>query len=119
MFTIQQVADKTGLTAHTLRYYEKCGLIDEVERDGNGYRIYQSDDLGRIQMLCCLRRTGMSIADMQTYAQLMRAGDHTVNQRRAVLENHREQVEAQIDELHDMLEYITYKIDLYARAENQ
>jgi DNA-binding transcriptional MerR regulator len=117
MFTIQQVADKTGLTAHTLRYYEKCGLIDPVERDANGYRIYHGDDLGRINMLCCLRRTGMSIADMQTFAQLMRAGDNTFNQRRIVLENHQKQVEAKICDLQDMLKIIQHKIDFYAQAE--
>lgn len=116
MFTIQQVADKTGLTAHTLRYYEKCGLIDPVERDVNKYRIYHEHDLGRINMLVCLRRTGMSIADMQTFAQLMRAGDHTFNQRRVVLEHHREDVEAQICELQDMLKIIQHKIDFYSQA---
>lgn len=119
MFTIQQVADKTGLSAHTLRYYEKCGLIDTVDRDNNGYRIYHEHDLGRIQMLCCLRRTGMSIADMQTFASLMRAGDHTFKQRQIVLENHREQVEVQIDELQDMLKIIDHKIDFYAKAETR
>lgn len=117
MFTIQQVADKTGLSAHTLRYYEKCGLIDPVERDANKYRIYHEHDIGRIHMLVCLRRTGMSIADMQTFAQLMRAGNHTFHQRRVVLENHREQVEAQICELQDMLKIIQHKIDIYAQAE--
>ena len=117
MFTIQQVSEKTGLTAHTLRYYEKCGLIDPVDRDTNGYRMYQGDDLGRINMLCCLRRTGMSIADMQTFAELMRSGDHTFYQRRVVLENHREQVETQICELQDMLKIIQHKIDFYAQAE--
>lgn len=117
MFTIQQVADKTGLSAYTLRYYEKCGLIDTVDRDGNGYRLYDEHDLARIQMLCCLRRTGMSIADMQTYAELLRAGDHTVNKRRALLEHHREEVETQICELQDMLKIIDSKINLYAQVE--
>jgi len=116
MFTIQQVADKTGLTAHTLRYYEKCGLIDPIERDDNGYRSYNDDDMARIQMLCCLRRTGMSIKDMQRYAQLLRTGDDTVNDRRVLLENHRQQVEEQICELQDMLKILDNKISLYMTA---
>ena len=116
MFSIQEVADKTGLTAHTLRYYEKCGLIDDVERDEHGYRVYHEDDLGQIHMLVCLRRTGMSIADMQTFAELMRAGDHTFNQRRILLENHHKQVEAQICELQAMLKIVQHKIDFYANA---
>ena len=118
MFTIQQVADKTGLTAHTLRYYEKCGLIDTVERDEHGYRSYSQDDMARIQMLCCLRRTGMSIKDMQRYAILLRAGDHTTEQRRILLEKHRQEVEAQICELTEMLKIIDHKIDLYMPVEN-
>ena len=117
MFTIQQVSDKTGLSAYTLRYYEKCGLIDTVDRDGNGYRLYDEHDLARINMLCCLRRTGMSIADMQSYAELVRVGDQTMCQRRALLEQHREEVEAQICELQDMLKIIDNKINLYAQAE--
>ena len=116
MFTIQQVADKTGLSAYTLRYYEKCGLIDTVERDGNGYRLYDEHDLARIQMLCCLRRTGMSIADMHSYAELLRAGDDTTDERRALLEHHRQAVETQICELQAMLKIIDGKINLYAHA---
>jgi len=119
MFTIQQVADKTGLTAHTLRYYEKCGLIGDVDRDDNGYRNYSSDDMARIQMLCCLRRTGMSIKDMQRYARLLRNGEQTVDKRRVLLEEHRREVETQICELQDMLKIIDGKIRLYATVDDE
>lgn len=118
IYTIQHISDITGLTAHTLRYYERNGLIDPIERDANGYRTYNEDDLGRINMICCLRRTGMSIADMQSYASLVRAGEHTTDQRRALLENHREQVETQIEELHDMLDIIKHKIAHYTPVES-
>ncbi len=114
MFSIQQVADKTGLSAHTLRYYEKCGLIDTIERDGNGYRIYTDDNMARIQLLCCLRRTGMSIKDMQSFAELLRTGNQNIPQRLNILESHREQVEEQICELQSMLKVIDSKIQFYS-----
>ena len=118
MFTIQQVADKTGLSAHTLRYYEKCGLIDTIERDEHGYRSYSPSDMARIQMLCCLRRTGMSIKGMQRYATLLRSGDHTTDERRVLLQKHRREVETQICELTEMLKIIDHKIDLYTPIEH-
>ncbi|MCA9976226.1 MAG: MerR family transcriptional regulator, partial [Anaerolineales bacterium] len=63
--TIQEVAEMTGLTAHTLRYYEKIGLLESIDRHGNGHRRYDEADLGWIHFLKLLRGTGMPIQQMQ------------------------------------------------------
>ncbi len=111
--TIAQVADITGLSVHTLRYYERVGLIHTIDRADNTHRRYTEDDIGWISFLIKLRATGMSIQDMQIYAQLQREGDDTLPQRVAMLETLQQQVELHIRELNDHLELIRYKISHY------
>ncbi len=108
--TIQEVAARTGLSVHTLRYYERIGLLDPVSRTTSGHRRYISDDLAWIGFLQCLRATGMSIQQMQTYAALRRQGDAEVSGRLAFLEAHQQQVLANIRELEGNLAVIEKKI---------
>ena len=112
--TIQQVALETGLSEHTLRYYERVGLIHPINRAENTHRRYSRDDLGWIDFLKKLRATGMSIQDMQIYAELQRQGEATLPQRLEMLKDLRQQVEAHMSELHDHLNVICYKINLYS-----
>jgi DNA-binding transcriptional MerR regulator len=112
--TIQQVAEATGLSGHTLRYYERIGLIHPIDRAGNTHRRYTQDDVGWIEFLMRLRATGMSIQDMQTYAQLQREGDATLPQRVAMLRTLRQKVEQHIGELNAHLDLICYKIEFYS-----
>jgi len=116
-FTIQQAAERTGLTAHTLRYYERIGLLEDVHRAENGHRQYTEDDLGWIHLLKCLRATGMPIAQMKDYAELTREGSHTVEDRLDMLENHRRSVIEQIAELQAYLTMIDNKINYYAQEQ--
>jgi DNA-binding transcriptional MerR regulator len=111
--TIQQVAEATGLSEHTLRYYERIGLIHAINRAENGHRRYSPDDVGWIDFLNKLRATGMSIQQMQRYAELQREGDSTLPERLEMLKAHRSQVEAQLDELYDHLKVIRYKVEVY------
>jgi DNA-binding transcriptional MerR regulator len=113
--TIQEAADRTGLTAHTLRYYERIGLIHEVRRGTDGRRRYSPDDLNWLGFLTKLRTTGMPIRDMCRYAELLREGDHTVGARKEMLEAHRVRVAARIAELQQDLKVLDYKIDNYAK----
>lgn len=116
--TIQQVAAATGLSVHTLRYYERCDLIAPVGRAANGHRRYSSNDLRWIEFLNKLRLTGMPIRQMQQYAALMRAHpDSAFHQRRQLLETHRENVLAQIQQLQDNLAVIDWKIQHYSQLE--
>jgi len=113
--TIQEVARATGLSAHTLRYYERVGLIHAIGREQNSHRRYTSDDVGWIDFLTKLRATGMSIRDMQRYAALQRRGDETLTERVEMLKALRDKVEAHMDELNEHLKLIYYKIEIYQK----
>ena len=114
--TIQEVANSTGLTAHTLRYYERIGLIHPINREENTRRCYTADDVGWIDFLLKLRAIGMSIKDMQRYAQLQRQGDSTLPERVEMLKALRDKVELHIDEMNQHLKLIHYKIDYYQKV---
>jgi DNA-binding transcriptional MerR regulator len=111
--TIQEVSEATGLSAHTLRYYERIGLIHPIAREDNTRRLYTEQDIGWIDFLLKLRATGMSIKEMQRYAELQRQGDITLPQRVEMLKSLRQNVEARMSELNDHLKLICYKIEIY------
>ncbi len=111
--TIQEVSQATGLSAHTLRYYERIGLIHPIEREENTRRIYTEDDIGWIDFLLKLRATGMSIKEMQKYAKLQRQGDETLPQRVEMLKSLQAKVETRMSELNEHLKLICYKIEIY------
>jgi len=114
--TIQEVAQATGLTPHTLRYYERIGLIHPINREENTRRIYTADDVGWIDFLLKLRATGMSIKDMQRYAELQRQGNETLPERVEMLMSLRDKVETHIEEMNEHLKLIHYKIDYYSKV---
>ena len=115
-YTISEVAALTGLTAHTLRWYERIGLLQRVDRSHTGQRRYTERDLDWLHLVGRLRRTGMPVADMVRYAELVRAGEHTVPARRKLLEETRENVLARIAELRDTLTVLDHKIKIYAEG---
>jgi DNA-binding transcriptional MerR regulator len=111
--SIEEAAEVTGVSRHTLRYYERIGLLPPVERAASGHRRYSEDDLGWVRFLTLLRRTGMSIKDTQRFVELTRAGDHTIAQRVEVLVAHRAQLVERLAELNQHLDAIEMKIDIY------
>jgi DNA-binding transcriptional MerR regulator len=111
--TIQQVAEATGLSEYTLRYYESIGLIHPINRAENRHRRYGDDDIGWIDFLNKLRATGMTIQQMQEYAVLQRQGDVTLPQRVEMLKALRCQVEARMDELREHMKLLDYKVEIY------
>lgn len=113
--TIQEAAQATGLSAHTLRYYERLGLIHPISREQNTHRHYTADDVGWIEFILKLRATGMSIKDMQRYAELQRQGDSTLPERVEMLKSLRDKVEGHINELNEHLKLICYKIEVYQK----
>jgi DNA-binding transcriptional MerR regulator len=117
--TIQQAAHKTGLSVHTLRYYERNGLLEPVDRASSGHRRYSTDDLTRIEFLSRLRATGMPIRQMQEFTELFRQRPKAIAERRAILEAHQKQVQAHIEELTRNLELIQWKINHYQELEAQ
>ncbi|HEY9626425.1 MAG TPA: MerR family transcriptional regulator [Coleofasciculaceae cyanobacterium] len=115
--SIQQVAAVTQLSTHTLRYYERIGLLAPIERASNGHRRYSGQDITWIDFLTRLRATGMPIREMQQFAELRRQGDRSLTQRRHLLENHQQYVQQQLDELIQNLKVIQEKIQHYRKLE--
>ncbi|MFW6083702.1 MAG: MerR family transcriptional regulator [Gemmatimonadota bacterium] len=110
---IGELAEATGLSATTLRYYEDEGLIPMVQRNGAGHRRYRPDHVRWVGLLDRLRTSGMSIARMRRYAELAVRGDETAEERGRLLRRHRDELEARIGELQRCLEIVRKKIDLY------
>ncbi|GAA2364107.1 MerR family transcriptional regulator [Nonomuraea africana] len=113
VYTPAEVVEETGFSLDTLRYYEKIGLLAPVDRNAAGQRRFSEDDLGWLGTIRCLRDTGMPIAEMLRFAELVRAGDHTIADRIALLEEHDRRVSGQIDNLVERQRYIHHKISYY------
>ena len=112
--SISQVAAATGLTVHTLRYYERAGLmLEPVERASSRHRRYRPADVGWVDFLTKLRATGMPIARIREYARLLRLGPVTEPERLELLRTHREEVEAQLARTRTSLAAIEFKIAAY------
>jgi len=107
------------MTAHTLRYYERVGLIQPVERARNGHRRYSDADEAWIHFLHCMRATNMPIREMQRYAALREVGDSTSLERRKILEDHQAAIAAQIVELQRAHALLTHKIANYRKIEQR
>ena len=116
-FTIRTMADRCGMTAHTLRYYERVGLIQPVGRARNGHRRYSEEDAAWLNFLHCMRETNMSIREMQRYAALRDMGDATIEQRRRLLEEHQATIAGQIAALQKAHTLLTHKIANYKKIE--
>lgn len=116
--SIAEVALSTGLNAHTLRYYERIGLVDPVARGTGNQRRYDAADLAWLAFLQRLRATGMPVRDMQRFAELRRAGERTVTARRVLLQEHRHEVLERIVELQRDLDALTEKITHYQELEH-
>src|SRR5262245_47230140 len=112
--TIQRAAAETGLSADTLRYYERIGILPGIARSGSGHRRFSDEDMGWIKLVQCLRATGMPLEDLHRYAELMQVGDHTAAERLALLEAHRRRILADLEELSIALELVDRKITGYA-----
>jgi DNA-binding transcriptional MerR regulator len=115
--TIQQVAAATGITKHTLRYYERIGVLPRVTRTMSRHRRYSPEDVRWVQFLRKLQATGMPVRMMLEYARLRRQGERTFGERRALLEKHKADVEARLAELQSNLELIKWKIGKYRELE--
>jgi DNA-binding transcriptional MerR regulator len=114
--SIRKAAERTGITTHTLRYYERIGLVQPVARARSGHRRYGQGDLQWLELVKKLHATDMPIRRMLEYARLARRGDSTIAERRALLDAHRMEIEAKLARLGATLEAIEAKLELYDRA---
>ncbi|MDV3349909.1 MerR family transcriptional regulator [Leptolyngbyaceae cyanobacterium CCMR0082] len=115
--TIRQAAKATGLSIHTLRYYEKVGLLAPIYRASNGHRRYSAEDIAWLEFLVRLRETGMPIKKVIAFADLVRQHPNEVSERRVLLEEHRNQVKQHLEELTHHLQVINLKIEHYQQLE--
>jgi DNA-binding transcriptional MerR regulator len=118
LLTVQQAAEQAGLSGHTLRYYERVGLLMPVDRAPNGHRRYARDHLQLLQFLIKLRATGMPIEQMKTYAALIRVGEGNEGERLHLLREPEQRVLADIQALIDNLPVIDKKIEDYREVRN-
>ncbi len=109
---IKTISRLTGLSAHTLRYYEKIGLISSIDRDARGHRDYSERDVIWIAFIKRLKATCMPLDEIRTFADLRRQGEHTIDERVKLLENHHRRVEAQMRELIFNQQKIREKIEI-------
>ncbi|KTS36229.1 MerR family transcriptional regulator [Methylobacterium indicum] len=116
---IGELAARSGLTAHTLRYYERIGLLPYADRNRSSHRDYDASILTWIGFLTRLKTTGMPIREMVRYAALRNDGPATETERREMLERHRARVRAHVDELQESLLVLDTKIAGYAGADER
>jgi DNA-binding transcriptional MerR regulator len=110
-FTLQEVVQRSGLSEHTLRYYERIGLIDTVNRDNSSHhRRYTAEDVQKIEMLACLRTTGMSIEDMRKYFTQLKDGKAAADQQLALFEAQKKALERELAQKHEHLRYLEQKV---------
>lgn len=112
-----EVAEKTGFSIDTLRYYEKIGLLRNVGRTPGGRRRFTDHDLGLLRLLRCLRDTEMPIAEMLRFVDLLHEGQAGVGGRLAILAEHDRRVERQIHQLREHQRLIRHKIERYRTSE--
>ncbi len=110
---ISEVCEKCDVSQDTLRYYEKIGLIPPVERDERGIRDYGEIDLKWIEFIKCMRSAGMTIEQLLRYVQLFQQGNETIEARKEILQEQRNQLAARMAELQETLDMLDYKIEIY------
>ena len=113
-FTIDEAAQRMGMSKDTLRYYEKEGLLPPIAKGTNGHRRYTEDDLGWVKFLQLLRGTGMPIREMKSFVALTWAGDQTIAERVEVLERYRVALRERMAADVEHLKFLDYKIDVYS-----
>jgi DNA-binding transcriptional MerR regulator len=110
---IGEASEKTGVSVDTLRYYEKVGLVPAIQRDEHGVRDYTEANLRWVEFVKCMRQAGLPIEALTTYVSLVRAGDETVETRKAILEEQRGLLAERIKEMQRTMLYLDYKIRVY------
>jgi DNA-binding transcriptional MerR regulator len=115
--SIGQVAERTGLSVHALRYYEREGLlVDPVQRASGGRRIYSDWDVEWLELCLRFRASGMPVTTIRRYAELVRQGEGNEKERLALLRAHQEHVNSQIADLTACLDLITFKVRMYEES---
>ncbi len=113
---IAEVSEQFGISADTLRYYERVGLIPPVHRNEGGIRDYDELDLRRVDFIKCMRGAGLPVEVLIEYMDLVQQGDKTIEARKDILIEQRDLVAARLQEMQKTLERLNYKIEVYEKA---
>lgn len=113
MYSMKQVCEKTNLSYDTLKYYCNQGLIPNVKRDENNYRVFDDNDLNWIDSLSCLKKCGMSISLIKTYLNLCLKGKSSIPERQKILEFKLKELELKKKEIEDSINFVNWKLDFY------
>ena len=116
VYTVGEMAKMLGVTASTLRYYDKEGLLPFVQRSSGGIRMFQESDFEWLQVIGCMKKAGMSIRDIRQYIEMALAGDDTIDLRLAMFRRQREELQAQMEDLQHTMEMVDYKCWYYETA---
>lgn len=114
--TIAEVSKQYGLSQDTLRYYERVGMIPPVTRTAGGIRDYQEEDLGWVELAKCMQSAGLPVESLIEYVKLFREGDSTIEARRDLLAERREELLEQKRQIEETLDLLDYKISRYEEA---
>lgn len=115
-YTIKQVSDMTGIPSSTLRYYDKQGLLPGLTRRESGYRLFAESDLKMLQVLVCLKNSGLSIEEMKAFSKLVEKGDASLKERKALFETRRSLVLEQMRQIKKTLAVLDHKCAYYDKA---
>ncbi|AIQ57264.1 MerR family transcriptional regulator [Paenibacillus borealis] len=118
-YTIRDIVERTGITAYTLRYYEKEGVLPTVERDANGVRQFNDHYIECVETVQALRSTGLPLSEIKQYVELYKRGAPTLHLRKLMLFTQKSKVEEQLTRMLKMLEKINYKLALIDAQENK
>lgn len=117
-YSIKTIAQKSGLSQYTLRYYEREGVLPEVARDEHGNRCFDEEDLELISLICCLKDTGMPIAEIKQFISLSKEGVGTLPEQRKLLQAHKLQIDEKIKFFQSFAEKIDHKIAYFSSLES-
>ena len=117
VYTVREMAKLLGVTASTLRYYDKEGLLPFVERSSGGIRMFQESDIEWLQVIGCMKKAGMSIKDIRRYIEMALQGDDTIALRLAMFQRQRQVLQQQLQELRHTMEMVDYKCWYYETAQ--
>lgn len=118
-YTIKDVADRTGMSPHTLRFYDKQGLLSFIKRSESGIRMFTEEDFEFLFVIQCLKRSGMPLKKIKEFTDLYSKGNSTIYERLIMFQQHRQNILNQIAELQEMLSITDYKCWFFEQAEKQ
>ncbi len=116
IYTVGEIAKQLNVAASTLRYYDKEGLLPFVERSSGGIRMFKDNDFSWLQLIECLKKTGMSIKDIKHFMDCCMEGDSKIDERLSIIESQRDAVIKQMKEMQEMLDMLNYKCWYYETA---